>query len=202
MQDMQGIESVLATSGNTIHVRRASKPEVKIFTLGVDSITAAELRSLIGEDPVDFVVNVPKDSTFDDDVIGLAQELGFGFGGLGDLARALKLDSPASYVPKQVDFILRGLRQHSAVESVERIAVNLYRLKGRHWPELTMIDLDAYELPGEAVRQALDNHVFDFVLASNAYRGPTSAAIEVAAHAGKKLVIWKELYSNLHKPWN
>jgi hypothetical protein len=151
---------------------------------------------------VDFAVNIHSGGKFDDDAIPAAVEMGFAIGNMGDLRRALALDNPSSYIPPQAEFILRGLRQHSAVESYERIGTNKYRFKGKHWPTLIMIDLNDYELTSEAVRHALDeNAPFDLIVATNANRGPLPAAVEVARYAGKRLVTWREFYSDLNKPW-
>lgn len=197
-----GVVAVNVTSGNTIEVNRNGGKTVQVLTLALETISAPELRSLVGENQVDFVVNVPSGSKFEEDVLTIAKDMRFAIGGMGDLLRALDLDDPTTYVPPQARFILRGLQQHSAVESVERIGTNRYRLKGRHWPLLVMIDLNDYELTAEALRQALDEQAFDFVVASNPNRGPTSAAIEVAKFAGKRLFVWKELLAALNKPWN
>jgi len=202
LETRDGIDSVQIKSANVIDVTLSTGRVVRVATTAVKEISVGYLHARIGNHHVDFVINVPANAKIEEDVFKYAVDSHFAVGGMGDFLRAIRLDDLSSYLPPQVAFVLRGLRQHSAVESIKQIGRNLYRIKGKLWPTLIMIDLNDYELTAATLRTALDEYEFNFILASNPNVGPTSAAIEVAKHADKKMLLWKELLAALNKPWN
>ena len=111
-----------------------------------DSIEA--VSSLAVE--LQFVTNMPRDSVWTGAAISAARERDLGWGGLGDLMRAINDASVRGFQKSEYSFVERGLRQHGRVEHYERLFDRLFRIARCGLPDITAALVYEYEVNGRA----------------------------------------------------
>lgn len=103
--------------GDHVRVQRKHVRPVRIGIVRRRDVYADDITHLFDGD-LDFVANVPRDGLFQGDAIALCHEAGVGWGALADAMRAFHLDDPGAYTPREMGFVLDGVRRHSHVDSV------------------------------------------------------------------------------------
>lgn len=146
----------------------------------------------------DFVCSVPKDAIWHGAAIAHVESVGLGWGGYGTLLSAIVSDGTArGFEKKEYQFAMRGLRQHSKVQSVEREFDRLVKVttaRGSH----SIVFLEEYELTAERVRHAHEIYgSFNLVLRTNPNGEATQNAHDVAGELGARILQHGELLSFL-----
>ena len=136
--------------------------------MSLDPVTEQDLSELCEQPEIQFAMNIKRDALYDCSAIQFSESACVGIGSLGDLYVAANEKEFRRYVPKETRFILRGLRQHTAVSAVLRFNNRLYRVKRASRPSITVLALNEYDLTADAVRDGIERFGdCDIVLASN-----------------------------------
>ncbi|MGH8243271.1 MAG: hypothetical protein ACRETY_07985 [Steroidobacteraceae bacterium] len=126
---------------------------------------------------------------------------GIATGSYGDLLRVIGLEDVRSFVPKDIAFIERGLRQHDRIAGFERVHDRIYRIRRNDMPELMVAMLNEYELTGDHLRTARDRYgAFDLAVIADPNGRATGPAAEVAERLGVTILNWAGFYGRLNKP--
>ena len=200
-----GVKRVTATTGRFITVERKNLPDVVVGCVSVDRFDVGTVEEVTDEGPsLQFIVNVKRDALFTRASLDVADELGIAVGEMGDLMRALNHEwDLAAYVNPDTRYIEWGFEQHGSVQHVERLARGCYRLSTRRGDQIAVSVGRQYEMTAEAVRQAIHIHgPVDAVVTANPNAQPISqTAVAAGSAAGVEVLLWKELYSRLNRPW-
>lgn len=186
--------------GDHVRVQRKHARAVRIGIVRRRDVHAEDIAHLFDGD-LDFVANVPRDGVFQEDAIALCHEAGVGWGAIADAMRAFHLDNPGDYTPREMGFVLDGLRRHSHVVSVSyldgrRLLIN--RADGLN--SLVLYIEDTYQPEVAAVHFALDRcWPFDIFVSTNPNRGPTEQAEIAAKEADVEILRWGPTLSRLRR---
>lgn len=184
-----------------LHVTRRDLPELFIDTISVERVDAAVLQPFVAQTPApSFVVNVSRESYTVGSALSLAAQCRFGIGGMGELIRALGVADVRDIISKDIEFLLRGLNQHSAVRSVERLDDRRFRIRRCAHPEMVVVCLPAYEMLADHVRTARDRYGnFDVVVASNPNGSVAASADQAAESMGLEIYKWGPFLGRLNR---
>ncbi len=171
---------------------------VKVASVSVPVLTAADIREVYIDQAIEFVINVVRDALVEGDAIRFAEAIPIGLGGVGDFYVAVNERSFKKYVPKETRFILRGLRQHTHVKSVERLNDRAYKIVRHGHTDMRILALNQYDLTADALRDGIDKYgVCDVGLASNPNCRLSGECIEAAKHCGVLVLKWNQLLGGL-----
>ncbi len=170
------------------------EPEVLVATMSEKRVFLDNIPDVCRNSRIDFLMNIPKNAYFDGGLLSYAENAPFGVGGLGDLYTAANEKEFHEYLPKETRFILRGLRQHTAVSGVSRDNNRLYIVERFGRNPLRVLALNDYDLTADAIRSGIELYGnCDFVLASNPNCRLSAAATETAKSAGTVVLMWGQL---------
>jgi hypothetical protein len=190
--------NVRDTNQIELTVRNLQRP-VQIATMSVETVRSTDLHELCASSEIEFALNIMKDALYDQSAIQFTESRAIGLGGLGDLYRAASELDFRNYLPKETRFILRGLRQHTAVTSVQRLNNRLYRVERRSGQPMTVLALNDYDLTAESVRDGIDRFgTCDIILASNPHCRASGESIAAAGHCGVRVLTWGQLLGALN----
>ena len=197
----ENVATAKAVSSTHVQIDRLEYGPVLVGTTAAKRLDAREVRLLLDRDPnVDFIVNVPAESYVTGEALSLAEQHSVPVGGVGDLMRALVLPRVRQYVNKEVEYIHRGLRQHTRITKYRRLADRLYRISRRGFADITVVFLYAYELTADHLRVARDRYgSFDLVVNTNPYGKATSTALAVRQDMELDILNWRDFLSQLHQ---
>lgn len=160
---------------------------VTVGTMSVPVITGKDIDEVYRPGN-EFILNIKKGPLIEHDAIVRSEQTPFGLGGVGDLYRAANDKEFKTYLPKETQFILRALNQHSEVESVCRINNRMYQITRMNGSELRILALNEYDLTADAIRSGIDRFgKCNAILASNPNCDITSEAKEVAKNCDAAL---------------
>lgn len=172
---------------------------IKIATMSTDVVRAADLHELCDSPTVEFALNIKKNAFLKQDAITFAEAFPLGLGSLSDLYTAANEKEFRAYLPKETRFILRGLRQHTAVQSVSQKNNRLYHVKLWKNKEKQVLSLNNYDLTADAVRDGIDRFGHpDLILASNPNCRISEEAAMAAQYSGVTILKWGELLGELN----
>jgi hypothetical protein len=170
------------------------EPDVVVAVMSQKKVFLSNIPSICQSLPVDFLLNIPRNAYFDGDILSYAESNSFGVGGLGDLYIAVNQKEFQSYLPQETRFILRGLRQHTAVSNVTRINNQTYLIVRFSRNSLRVLALNDYDLTADAIRTGIDMFgKCDLILASNPNCRLSSGARDAACSAGTSVLMWRQL---------
>ena len=186
-----------------VQIQRVKQPDTVIHTMSRPHVTKADLEARVIAVGVRFVANVSRKSYIAGSALEQARRGGFGIGSMADLNRSLNYTDPAEYVPREVEFITRGLRQHTHVASVVLSGSEELYVTRKSLKPVTLAFTPEYDLSADQLRQMIDRAPpFTLLLASNPNAGPSHEAYEVAKNAGIEIASWSELLGGLQYKWN
>jgi hypothetical protein len=170
-------------------------------TIASEQVEPSDFEHLLDEfTEIKFVTNVPKESFWTGQGIRFAEARSVGWGGFGDLLKALTLRDPSAYVKNEFEFVERGLIHHTHVSSLERVHDRKYVVKRRGLPTLTVVIWNEYELTSDHVRTARERYgAFNAILITNPNGGPTSSAVGAADSMGASVYLWGQFMGRLRK---
>lgn len=181
---------------------RKDDPPMLIGFAGESDLDEDVVNDLVSShDGLDFIVNVPKDGRILGSAIERAANLGIAVGGVGDAMRAARLTKPGQYIHPQLNFVIRGLRQHSRVTYVRRLDDRKLSVDRTNLTTITAYICPDYQPTAEAVRVAIDRYgPFDVFVAIDPNSDPSLQAIEAAKSAGVQVYRWGAFLSALNRP--
>ncbi len=195
------IASVSPDGGNLVRLLHKEMDEpVLIATMSRRVVSASELHRVYTSINVEFVLNLPKDALFQEDAIEMSELLGFGLGGLGDLYVAANERNFQRYIPKELRFILRGLRQHSSVKTVVRINNRMLMVRRIALEDKRVLLINDYDLTADAIRTGIEEFGKpDVVLASHPSCRISTEGKSAAASCGVQILDFGELLGMLNR---
>jgi hypothetical protein len=196
----EDIQSADVRDTNQIELKvRKLQRTVQIATMSLETVRSTDLHELCASSEIEFALNIKKDALYDQSAIHFSESRPIGLGGLGDLYRAAGEQDFRNYIPKETRFILRGLRQHTAVTHVHRLNNRLYRIERRSGQPMTVLALNDYDLTAESVRDGIDRFgTCDIILASNPNCRASGESIAAARHCGVRVLKWGQLLGALN----
>jgi hypothetical protein len=198
---LEEVEKVEQASENRLRVERKELSAVQVGVCALTRVDRDTLEQFLeGEPEIDFLIHVPKNAFVDELGLALAISRGVVVGSLGDCMRAMRRPDVSAYLPKDLEFVISGLRQHIGVMRVSRIADRSIAVV-RHAPlrAVTMAVVNDYDLTAERVRLTVERYApFDLLLVSNP-NGRWSGSADIAAGSAR-IVMWRDLLSALHRP--
>lgn len=193
------ITDVQVRSGNSVLVKlkKRSLPTL-VTTTSRECLSAADLPPEVHQAENEFLVNIKAKAAFLADVVALSSQRNFGFGGVGNFYSACGSNDLRNFLDNETRFILQGLRQHSAIRSVERLTDRSYLVHRHALPSVTVLAINDYDVTTESLRTAIALHgKTDFVLASNPNSRFSQDSITTTRHSGVKLMKWGNLLGAL-----
>lgn len=202
IRDLKEVSSVTLFSPQHIQLERKDYSPIVVGTTADKRLDAAILNPLISHTPVpDFVVNIPKESYIAGSALEIAAMRRIGIGGLGDLMRAVRLPDVGEYVNPEIEFLERGLTQHSRIERFNRKDDRSYFLIRKGLSSLRVVFLHEYELTADHLRTAVDRYgEFDIAVISNPNGNATSSASNVASSMSCRIYKWGVFLGALNRP--
>lgn len=193
------ITDVQVRSGNSVLVKLKKRPlPTLVTTTSRECLSAADLPPEVHQADNEFLVNIKAKPAFLADVVALSSQRNFGFGGVGNFYSACGSDNLRNFLDSETRFILQGLRQHSAIRSVDRLTDRSYLVQRHTLPSVTVLAINDYDVTTESLRTAIALHgKADFVLASNPNSRFTQDSITATRHSGVKLMKWGNLLGAL-----
>lgn len=188
--------------GDRINVSRESRPAVSIGVLSVPDVRVSDVLPFTSDaDPIEFVLNIPRQGRFLGATITHLDEEQVGWGGMADAFRALRdHNSLGDYEERELKFVFRGLRQHRRVEDVILLDDHRFRVVRRELSDIVIFMGAAYQPTAESVRDAVDRYgEFDIFAATNPNSNPTAEAVQVATDSGFRMLKWAETLAALHE---
>ena len=174
------------------------KPVI-IATMSEQRVELASVPDEFNEQETEFLLNIPKDAYFSGELLDAASAVPVGIGGLGDLYTAANEQEFRHYIPQEVQFLIRALKQHTAVRSVTRINNRTYQIFKHSGDKVRVLALNEYDLTGDAVRTGIEKYGLPkFILASNPNCRLSSTAKDVARVAGTGVLILRHLMGALN----
>lgn len=193
------ITDVQVRSDNSLLVKLKKRPTpTLITTTSGERLSAADLPREIHLAENEFLVNIKPKAAFLADVVTLACQRRFGFGGVANFYSACGANDLRNFLDGETSFILQGLQQHSAIRSVERLTNRSYLVHRHLLPSVTVLAINDYDVTAESLRAAISLHgKTDFVLASNPNSRFSQDSITASRHVGVKLMKWGNLLGAL-----
>ena len=197
IRDVVGVEVI---SDQTLRIERRKHDPFVAGVVSVPRVETETIRAVVSQPDVEIISNVPKESFWTGDALRLAREHGVASGSYGDLLRVIGMEDVRSFVPKDIAYIERGLRQHDRVAGFERVHDRIYRIRRESMPDLIVAMLSEYELTGDHLRTARDRYgAFDLVVITDPNGRATGSATEVAGRLGVTVLNWAGFYGRINK---
>lgn len=193
-----------APDNQEVRVERKASSPVVLYATSVETIEADDVADIVDQVlGVDAIVNIKKGGHVTGAAMRAAEEAGVGVLGMGDAMRALRdEDRLADYISPEVVFVSRGLRQHGAVDGIERLDESRYLVRREDLGDVTVLVATDYELTASRVRELIDAYDrFDAIAASNPNGTVTEEATEVARVTGIRILQWGPLLGALNNRW-
>ncbi len=201
LREARDVVDVDVVSDQTLRITRRKYAPFVAGVVSVIRVEADTVRAVVSQPDVEIVANVPKESFWTGDALRVASERGIATGSYGDLLRVIGLEDVRSFVPKDITFIERGLRQHDRIAGFERVHDRIYHIRRNGMPELVVAMLTEYELTGDHLRTARDRYgAFDLAVITDPNGRATRTATEVAGRLGAEVLNWAGFYGRLNRP--
>lgn len=190
--------SARGTNHIELSVKKVDRP-IQIATMSIDTVRAIDLGELCESNDIEFAMNIKKDAICDHSAIQFSESAPIGLGGLGDLYVAANEKEFRTYLPKETRFILRGLRQHTAVSDVRRLNNRLYRVERLSRKPMLVLALNDYDLTADSVRDGIDRFgKCNVILTSNPNCRPSAESLSAAKHCGVRVLKWGQFMGALN----
>ena len=201
LREEKTVAKVDVLSPSLVAISRTNNPPVVVAAIAAPHIDEDALLRLYGQEPAPgFVVNVSRESALASSAFHLSMARGIPVGGMGDLKRALSLTDISKYVNPELEFVERGMRQHTRVDTFERLDERRYRVFRKGLPPFVVILINEYDLTADHVRNARDRYGdFDRILVTNPNGRITASAQDVVESLGVIAGHWRDFMRDLHK---
>ncbi len=197
--DHEDILEVTQRSKNSVHLSVKDMPRlISVATMSQHRVELELVPSEFHDTDTEFLLNIPKDAYFSGELLLAAKEVPIGVGGVADLYRATAEKEFRLYIPKETQFILRGLEQHTAVRNVMRLNSCTYLILKLNGQSVRVLAINEYDLTSDAIRSGIEKYGQpDIVLASNPNSRLSTDTRSTAAFSGTNILTWKQLLAAL-----
>ncbi|MFZ4215539.1 hypothetical protein ACOZB2_29655 [Pantoea endophytica] len=188
-----------AFNGDFLTIEHVNGTIIKVLALSEKVLSLRELKCLDSQ-KIDFLLNINKDCLIYGDVYHFGDNNGFSIGNFGDLYRILNKGTASLYIDPESYFVVRGLKQHSNVESLTRINNRVYLINRVHYAPVRVLVLNDYDLTAESIRYSIEKFgECDAILTSNPNCRRSGNSVIAAESAGKSIYSWGEFLRVLNK---
>ncbi len=203
LDDNKNISSSEVISNSLLKINRIEgQKTIKIIKITLSEINLTDIKSILDNQDVDFILHTVKEPWIQGSIFEFLNKKKKVIGGFGDLFRVLRQNNNHPYIPPQVHFITRGLKQHTKVSSVKKLDNKRYEIERYGLETVTIIALEDYDIGIESVRNAINQfNKFDAILKSNPNGGITTSAENLADSINIKVFKWGELLGILNRQW-
>ena len=203
LEDNENVDSTAIVSENLLTIKRTDGSNLNVTKSTLNHFIISDIKNILSVQNADFILHTPKQPFVDGSVFYYLESKQIVLGGFGDLTRVVNQGHNFPYLPPDVHFIFRGLKQHTKVSGVRRLDNKRYEVERHGLETVTIIALNDYDLGVESIRAAVDEFdKFDAVLKSNPNGKITTSALELADSREIKAFKWGELMSKLNLKWN
>ena len=201
VKNLTDVKVATVITPQRVEIVRTEFPPIIVGTTAVEHFDEGNfVPFLTGEPSVSFIVNITKEASISGEALRLSEAHRIPIGGVGDLMRAIAEEDVRQYVYRDVQFITRGLTQHSRIASYTRLDDKRYLLKRRGLQDVQVIFLYEYELTADHVRTARSRYgMFSMLVNTHPYGRATSSAHAAAVSIETKVYDWSEFLSALHR---
>jgi len=196
-----GILRARAEGNNLMELELAEGGTVFVATMSQHIVSMDNIPPTTLRQDVQFLLNIPKDALFQRDLIGFAQNVPIGIGGIADLYRAINDKNLRTYVHPERKFLTRLLLQHSAVSNVELLNNQTYLIhrSALAFGAYQVLVVNDYDVTADVLRSSIEKFGHSrTVLASNPNGRVTPEAKEAAKHAGVRILVLSQLLGALN----
>lgn len=196
----QSVDNVIAHDNQTLTVTTRNGGIYLVGAVNGGRIELSDLNEYLDGKQLNILI-IHGDLLFmSGDAIELLRSKGIAYDSFGRFSTGLDLDNISEHLDKENKFISRGLLQHSAVSSVERLTNKKYMVERHSKPSLIILSVNDYDLSAEAVRTACQIHgSCDIILSSNPYSRITQEATVAAQSMNVQIFKWGDLLSRISK---
>jgi hypothetical protein len=146
-------------------------------------------------------MTIPRSTVWTGEAIDFAREHQIGWGGIGELFRAVDSEEDSDIQKKEYEFVERGLSQHDKVTKLIRVFDRVFEVHRSKFDPITVVLINEYELTAEHVRHAKATYGhFDAILKTNPNGRTTENARETAEKMSAEIFGWGEFLGRLNKP--
>lgn len=203
LEDNENVDSTTIVSENLLTIKRTDGSNLNVTKSTLNHFSVGDIKNILSVQNADFILHTLKEPFVDGSVFDYLESKQIVLGGFGDLTRVVNQGHNFPYLPPDVHFIFRGLKQHTKVSSVRRLDNKRYEVERHGLETVTIIALNDYDLGVESIRAAVDEFdKFDAVLKSNPNGKITTSALELADSREIKAYKWGELMGKLNLKWN
>jgi len=164
-------------------------------------VSSKDVQDLLATENQPHIIIAPYKSIWSGSAINYARQQNLGWGGIGELTRAIDSDDVAAIQKKEYEFVESGLNKHTKVQRLEREfdrVFTIHRINGLSPLKITLIN--EYELTADHVTHASEIYgSFDIVLKTNPNGNITGMAEMAAEHLSVKICSWRGLLGRLNK---
>lgn len=204
-EKLNGYASVGSTeiiSSDVLRITRKEGEPLTVTTSDHVSFDVAKIRTILGKNDVDFILHTTKEPLITGDVFDYLEGEQKVLGGFGDVLSIVNQETNWPFYSKDVQFIMRGLRQHTKVSEVRRLDNKRYEITRHGLEPVTIIALYDYDLGIESIRDAIDKYrTFDAVLKANPNGQISTSGYELTESKKIRVLWWRELLGALNNKW-
>ena len=184
-----------------IEVNRKKYPSVRVCAINMKSVCEDHILYLIeSAKSIDIVTNIPREHQISRGLYGACEIHEVGYGGMAELFRGLSRNPIPIPIDSEGHFILRSLRQHSAVSFARRIDHRRYEIERICNPKVEIVATNAYDVTVDDIRSVVERYgVADAIICSNPNHRISSKAHDAAIASGWKLMGWSAFYGSLNR---
>lgn len=201
-EERDRIESVNPLGDSSIEVTSKKGKTIIVGVLDIENISNIDIRLFCDKEPKKPQILIAKSSAvWQGNAIDYARQQNMGWGGMGLITNAFNTENYSSIQKREFDFVEKGLARHSRVTRLDRLFDRVFRIHrtGNLGP-FTITLIDAYEMTGEEVQNAIDKYgKFDAILNTNPNGNPTDRAYTEAGGIGAEIFIWRNLLGRLNQ---
>lgn len=136
---------------NWLIVKRKIGPPFNLMVMSEKTVNLSNITNIHSQNGLDFLVNIPKNPYVNGEVFEYLNHNKICFGGVGDLYRFIAQNYNWPYENLEVNFILRGIKQHTNVLNIKRVDSKRYKIEKCSGSNVTILALHDYDLGGESV---------------------------------------------------
>ena len=203
LKDFKPAENINSIGQNLILVERRKGIDFTAFTLSLERIELARLEEICNSFPnINFIVNIKKQHYIPCNAIEYLHIQNISFGTVGDFMSYCNNQDNEVLLDKEFYFISRGLRQHKAVKSFQRLDNKRIEIVRYNLPSIIAIMINEYNITGESIRFARDLYgEFKIIIKTNPNGSITTQAHKLSKQLDLECCTWGDFLGKLNSKW-
>ncbi len=198
------VETTDSLDNGYLLIKRKKGVDFKCFCISSEEVTYRMIKEILDKKlEIDFIVNIKKDYLISGAAMSLMDSNYISFGGFGDLIRFTNQRDNKLFVEKEYAFVIRGLKQHDKIKTIERLDNKRIRVERYSLSEVIIVMNNDYDLNTESVRRAKEKFkTFEVILATNPNVRITTDAYSTAKFMDVDICKYGEFLGKVNSLWN